>query len=123
MFEHNARVLLSLSREARGRPFKNDEMRTRPALTFVTCGSARLDPGREAIQSMAASAPVIGRLLLESDSTQTRSLEGRSLTMYSALRLPDRSRLRPLNAPRAGTTTSPLSSLAQEVEKWKTDRL
>jgi hypothetical protein len=97
MSEHDARVLLSLAREARGRPVQNDEM--------------------------AASAPVIGRLLLESDSTQTRSLEGRSLTMYSALRLSDRSSLRLLNAPRAGTTTSPLSSLAQEVEKWKTDRL
>ena len=98
MSEHRARVLLSLSREARGRPFKNDEMRTGPALTFVTCGSARLDAGRDAIRSLDASAPVTGRLLLESDSTQTRSLEGRSLTMYSALRLPDRSRLRLLRA-------------------------
>ena len=110
MSEHKARVLLNPSREVRGR-------------LFVIDGSARLDPGQYAIQSLDPSAPAIGRVLLESDSTQTRSLEGRSLTMYSALRLPDRSRLRPLNAPRAGTTTSPLSSLAQEAEKWKTDPL
>jgi hypothetical protein len=133
MSEHKAQVLLSLSREARGRSFKNDEMRTGTALTFVTRGSARLDPGRDAIQSLDASTPVTGRSLLASDSTQTRSLEGRPLTMYSALTLPDRSRLRLLRAPRAGVTTSPLSSLAREkegpmrlvtreVEKWKTDR-
>lgn len=144
MSEHKARVLLSPSREARGRP-------------FVIHGSARLDPGRSAIQSLDASAPTIGRVLFESDSTQTRSLEGRPLDMYSSLRLPDRSRLGQLNprprsapavgvqkrpdvwlqrAPRAGVTTSPLSPLARElaqkgpmravtreVEKWKTDRL
>ena len=143
MSEHKARVLLSPSREARGRP-------------FVIHGSARLDPGRNALQSLDASAPAIGRVLFESDSTQTRSLEGRPLDMYSSLRLPDRSRLGQLNprprsapavgvqkrpdvwlrrAPRAGVTTSPLSPLARElaqkepmrvvtreVEKWKTDR-
>jgi hypothetical protein len=146
MSEHKARVLLSPSREARGRP-------------FVIHGSARLDPGRYALQSLDASAPAIGRVLFESDSTQTRSLEGRPLDMYSSLRLPDRSRLGQLNprprpapavgvqkrrdvwllrAPRAGVTTSPPPPLAQElaqkeegpmrgvtreVEKWKTDRL
>jgi len=98
MSEHRARVLLSASREARGRGFTNDEVRTGPALKLVTCGSARLDPGRDAIQSLDASAPVTGRLLLESDANQPRTLEGRRLTMYSALRLPDRSRLSLLRA-------------------------
>ena len=123
MSEHKARVLLSPSREARARP-------------FVIDGSARLDPERYAIQSLDASAPAIGRVLLESDSTQTRSLEGRPLDMYSSLRLPDRSRLGHLNprprsapasgvqkrpdvwlqrAPRAGVTTSPPPPLAQEL--------
>ena len=144
MSEHKARVLLSPSREARGRP-------------FVIHASARLDPERYALQSLDASAPAIGRVLFESDTTQTRGLEGRPLDMYSSLRLPDRSRLGQLNprprsapavgvqkrpdvwlrrAPRAGVTTSPLSPLARElaqkepmrvatreVEKWKTDRL
>ena len=121
--QHKARVLLSPSREARGR-------------LFVIDGGARLDPGRYAIQSLDASAPAIGCVLFESDSTQTRSLEGRPLAMYSSLRLPDRSRLGRLNprprsapavavqkrrdvwlrrAPRAGVTTSPLSPLAQEL--------
>jgi hypothetical protein len=94
MSDHSARVLLSTSREARRRAFTNDEMRTGPALELVTGGSARLDPGRDAIQSLDASAPVTGRLLLESESTQPRTLAGRPLTMYSALTLPDRSRLR-----------------------------
>ena len=94
MSEHKARALLSPSREARGR-------------LFVVDGGARLDPGRYAIQSLAASAPAIGRVLFESDSTQTRSLEGRALEMYSSLRLPDRSGLgqpnpRPRSAPAAG---------------------
>jgi len=123
MSEHKARVLLNPSREARGRP-------------FVIHGSARLDPERYALQSLDASAPAIGRVLFESDSTQTRSLEGRPLDMYSSLRLPDRSRLGQLNprprsapavgvqkrsevwlrrAPRAGGTTSPLSPLAREL--------
>jgi len=122
MSEHKARALLSPSREARGR-------------LFVVDGSARLDPGRYAIQSLDASAPAIGRVLFESDSTQTRSLEGRPLDMYSSLRLPDRSSLGQLNprprpapavgvqkrpdvwlrrAPRAGGTT-PLSPLAREL--------
>jgi len=94
MSEHKARALLSPSREARGR-------------LFVVDGSARLDPGRYAIQSLDASAPSIGRVLFESDSTQTRGLEGRPLEMYSSLRLPDHSRLgqpnpRPRSAPAAG---------------------
>ena len=82
MSEHGARVLLGASREARGRAFTNDERRTAPALK---------------VQSLDASAPEAGRLL-QSDSTQTRSLEGRPLTMHSALRLPDRSGLRLLSA-------------------------
>ena len=123
MSEHKARALLNPSREARGR-------------LFVVDGSARLDPGRYAIQSLDASAPAIGRVLFESDSTQTRGLEGRPLEMYSSLRLPDRSRLgqpnpRPRSAPaagvqtrsdvwlqrapRAGVTTSPLSPLVREL--------
>jgi len=57
---------------------------------------------------------VTDRVLLESDSTQARSLEGRSLAMYSSLRLPDRSRLRLLDPPRqsaaaAGEQKRPMS--------------
>ncbi|HZC67024.1 MAG TPA: hypothetical protein VE201_00250, partial [Nitrospirales bacterium] len=77
---------------------KIDAMRTKPARKFAAYGNARLDPGWDAIQSLDASAPVIGRLFLESDSTQGQSLEGRPLAMYSTLRLPDRSRLRLLNS-------------------------
>jgi hypothetical protein len=69
------------------------EHRTGPARKLVTCGGARLDPGRDAIQFLDPSTPGTGRSLLQSDSTQIRGLERRSLTMYSALRLPDRSRL------------------------------
>src|SRR6267143_4977651 len=76
MSEHKARVLLRLSHDARGRPVKIDEMRTKPALKFAY-GSVRLDPGRDAIQSLDASPPVTGRVLLESDSSRARSLEGR----------------------------------------------
>jgi hypothetical protein len=144
MSGHGARVPLGLSRAVRERAFKNDAMRTGPALKFVRCGNTRLDPGRDAIQSPDASAPVTRRSLLESDPTQTRSLEGRPLTMSSTLRLPDHSRPRLLNLPpwpapelgeqkrpnvwpqralRAGMTTPPLASLAQEVDKWKTNRL
>jgi hypothetical protein len=94
MSEHKARVLPSPSREARGRPIVID------------------GPGRYAIQSLAASVPAIGRVLFESDSTQTRSLEGRPLAMYSSLRLPDRSRLgqsnpRPRSAPAFGVQKRP----------------
>jgi hypothetical protein len=108
-----ARVLLGLSHDARGRPFKSDEVGTEPGLKC--------------------------RLLLESDSPQARSLEGRQLAMDFSLMFPDRSRLRLLNlrlqqAPRAGVTTSPLSSLAKEtegrmrranweLEKWNTSQL
>ena len=97
MSEHGARMLLGASPEARGWAFTKDEKRTGPALELVTGGRARLDPRRDAVQSLDASTPVAGRLL-QSDSTQTRSLEGRPLTMYSALRLPDRSGLRLLRA-------------------------
>jgi len=76
MSEHKARVLLSLPHDARGRPVKIDEMRTKPDLKFAY-GSARLDPGRDVIQSLDASPPVTGRVLLESDSSRARSLEGR----------------------------------------------
>jgi hypothetical protein len=119
VFEHTARALLTPPRDARGQPVKIDEIRREPALTFATDG-----------------APVTGRVLRESDSTQARSLEGRSLAMHSSLRLPDRSRLRLLDPPRAGVTTSPLSSrraegeggdvmrpVTRELEKWKNDRL
>ena len=98
MSEHKASVLLRPSHDAREQPFKMDGMRTEPV--FATYGSARLDPGRDATQSLDAGAPVTGRLLLLSDSTQARSLEGRSVAMHSSLRLPDRSRLRLLNPPR-----------------------
>jgi hypothetical protein len=91
MSEHTARVLLSLSRDARGQPFKMDEMRTEPVLTLATYGSARLDPGQD------AGAPATARLLLESASPEARSLEGRPLAMHSSARLPDRSRLRLLD--------------------------
>jgi hypothetical protein len=99
MSEHKARVLLSTPRDAHdagGQPVKIDEMRSEPALEFATDGSARLAPAR-AIQPPDASGQVTGRLLLESDSTQARSLEGRSLAMYPSLRLPDPSRLRTLD--------------------------
>jgi hypothetical protein len=97
MSEYRARVLLSLSHEARGQPFKMDEMRTEPVRKFATYGSARLDPGQDAIQSLDAGAPVTARLLVESASPEARSLEGRPLAMYSSLMLPDRSRLRLLD--------------------------
>jgi len=142
MSEHAARALLSLSHDARGRPFKIDAMRTEPALKLAAY-SARLDRGRDAIQSQGASALVTGRVLLESDSPEARSLEGRPLAMYASLRLPDRSRLRlsnpgqrsaPHPANRSDPLSAPLSSLAQEkagrrrpiateLEKWKNDRL
>jgi hypothetical protein len=99
MSEHKARALLSPSREARRR-------------LFVVDGSARLDPGRYAIQSLDASAPAIGRVLFESDSTQTRSLEGRPLEMYSSLRLPDRSRL---GQPNPRSRSAPAASVQKRV--------
>jgi hypothetical protein len=94
MSEHRARVLPSLSHDARGRPLNIDEMRTEPTIKFAAYGSARLDRGRYAIQSLSASAPGTGRVFLEADATQARILEGRPLAMYASLRLPDRSRLR-----------------------------
>lgn len=77
---------------------------------------------------------VTGRLLLESDSTQARTLEGRPLAMHSSLVLSERSRLSLSNSRLRSATTSPLSSLAheqegrlrlvtREPEKWKNDRL
>jgi hypothetical protein len=86
--EYRARVLLSLSHEARGQPFKMDEMRTEPVRKFATYDSARPDPGQEAIQPLDAGAPA---------SPEARSLEGRPLAMYSSLMLPDRSRRRLLD--------------------------
>jgi hypothetical protein len=99
VFEHKARAPLTPPRDARGQPVKIDEIRREPALKFATDG-----------------APVTGRVLPESDSTQDRSLEGRSLAMHSSLRLPDRSRLRLLDLPPAGVTTSPLSPRRAEGE-------
>jgi len=83
VFGHKARVHLPSPRDGRGQPVKIDETRHELALKFATDG-----------------APVTSRVLLESDSTQARSLEGRSLAMYSSLRLPDRSRLRLFDPPR-----------------------
>jgi hypothetical protein len=94
MSEHVARVLVSVSHDARGRPFKIDEMRTEPTIKLTAYNSARLDRGRNAIQSLSASAPGTGRVFLEADATQARILEGRPLAMYASLRLSDRSRLR-----------------------------
>jgi len=80
MFEHKARVLLNLSRDAQRQATVN----------FIGSISG-------------ASKPMTDRLLLESAPTQARSLEGRPLAMYSALMLPDRSRLRLLESwPRLG---------------------
>ena len=83
MFEHKARALLTPPRDAREQPVKIDEIRRQLSLKFATDGTL-----------------VTGRVLLGSDSTQARSLERRSLAMYSSLRLPDRSRLRLLDPPR-----------------------
>ena len=69
MSEYRARVLLSLPHDVRERPLKIDEMRTE-------------------------QTPGTGSVLLESDSTQARILEGRPLAMHASLRFPDRSRLR-----------------------------
>jgi len=112
MSQHRTHVLVGLSHDARGRPFKIDEMRTEPALKFPTYGSALLDCGRGAIQSLNASAPGTGRVVLESDWTQ--NLEGRPLAMYAALRLPDRSRLGLLNSrqrsvPHSANRSEPMS--------------
>ena len=60
MFERKARALLTPPRDAQGQPVKIDEIRRELALKFATDG-----------------APVTGRVLLESDSTRARSLEGR----------------------------------------------
>ena len=83
VFEHKARALLMPPRDAREQPVKIDEIRPQLSLKLATDG-----------------APVTGRVLLGSGSTQARSLERRSLAMYSSLRLPDRSRLRLLDPPR-----------------------
>jgi hypothetical protein len=67
VFERKARALLTPPRDAQGQPVKIDEIRREIdeirrelALKFATDG-----------------APVTGRVLLESDSTRARSLEGR----------------------------------------------
>jgi hypothetical protein len=60
VFERKARALLTPPRDAQGQPVKIDEIRRELALKFATDG-----------------APVTGRVLLESDSTRARSLEGR----------------------------------------------
>ena len=102
-----ARVPFGLSHDARGQPFKIDEVGTEPGLKC--------------------------RLLLESDSPQARSLEGRQLAMYFSLMLPDRSRLRLSNL-RPQRAPSPISSLAKEkegrmrlatrgLEKWNNSQL
>jgi hypothetical protein len=80
VFEHKAGALLTPLRNAREQPAKIDEIRRELSLEFAPDG-----------------APVTGRVLLGSDSTQARSLERRSLAMYSSVRLPDRSRLRLLD--------------------------
>ena len=69
---------------------------------------------RNAIRSLDARAPVVGRVLLESDLAQDWSLEGRPLDMYASLRLPDRSRLRLSNprrqsAPHSANGSDPMS--------------
>ena len=90
--------------------------------------------GQYAIQPLDAGSPATGRLLLESVSTQARSLEGRSLAMYSSLMLSDRSTLglrgpRPGLAAAFGEQRGPMSGWSayvpgkQELEKWKNDRL
>jgi hypothetical protein len=56
-----------------------------------------------------------GRSLVESTSTQARSLEGRPLAMDFSLMLSERSRLR-LLSPRRRRVTG-------EVQKWKINRL
>jgi hypothetical protein len=94
-----ARVLLGLSHDARGRHFTIDEAGTEPGLKC--------------------------RLLLESDSPQARSLEGRQLAMYCSLMFPDRSRLR-LFEPAATTSAADRGThapAARELEKWKNSQL
>ena len=91
MFERKARALLTPPRDAR----------RELALKFATDG-----------------APVTGRVLLESNSTRARSLEGRSLAMYSSLSLLDRSRLRLVDSPRrlaaaSGEQKRPMSALSE----------
>ncbi len=90
--------------------------------------------GQYAIQPLDAGSPATGRLLLESVSTQARSLEGRPLAMYSSLMLSDRSTLglwnpRPRLAAAFGEQRRPMSASSayvpgnQELEQWKNDRL
>ena len=90
--------------------------------------------GQSAIQSRDPGSPAAGRLLLESVSTQARSLEGRPLAMSSSLMLSDRSTLglwnpRPRLAAAFGEQRRPMSASSayvpgnQELEQWKNDRL
>ena len=78
--------------------------------------------GQGAIRCPDAGAPATGRLLLESVSTQARSLEGRPLAMYSSLMLSDRSTLglwnrRPRLAAAFGEQRRPMSGL-RRVRAW-----
>ena len=78
--------------------------------------------GQCAIQSLDARSPATGRLLLESPSTQARSLEGRPLAMSSSLMLSDRSTLglwnrRPRLAAAFGEQRRPMSGL-RRVRAW-----
>ena len=78
--------------------------------------------GQYAIQPLDAGSPATGRLLLESVSTQARSLEGRPLAMSSSLMLSDRSTLglwnrRPRLAAAFGEQRRPMSGL-RRVRAW-----
>jgi hypothetical protein len=90
--------------------------------------------GQYAIQPLDTGSPAAGRLLVESVSTQARSLEGRPLAMDSSLMLSDRSTLglgnpRPRFAAAFGEQRRPMSASSadapgnRELEKWKNDRL
>jgi hypothetical protein len=89
-------------------------------LTFATYQQLAR-PRAGSIQSLHAGSPAPGRLLLESASTQCRSLEGRPLAMYSSLMLPDRPTLRllyprPRLAAAFGEQRRPMSGLNERRE-------
>jgi len=100
----------------------------------MSAHEARRLRGQSAIQSLAPGSSATGPLLLESVSTQARSLEGRPVAMYSSLMLSDRSTLglwnpRPRLAAAFGEPRRPLSASSayapgnQELGKCKNDRL
>ena len=100
----------------------------------MSAHEARRLRGQPAIQSLAPGSSATGPLLLESVSTQARSLEGRPVAMYSSLMLSDRSTLglwnpRPRLAAAFGEPRRPLSASSayapgnQELGKCKNDRL